>query len=133
MADGSKKNISNLNAGDWILNKLNKPIKVKSVNVFQNQECVQIQLNNGTPVFYISADSKVYAVTQNPITSMYTTIADAFSKQAKLKKDLKTFSSSSDVNIETFDQAHPVVKTLYSFDVQDSTKTFIGNGVILCC
>jgi hypothetical protein len=133
LANGRKKKISEITRTDMILNKLNKPVRVRRINIFPNTSSVKIQLDNGTSEFYCSPSSIVYARYingQGVHTVEFANIADVHNYNGKIKSSLKMFSPESDISILTYtEETEP--QTLYSLEVMDPTRSYYVNGMIV--
>jgi hypothetical protein len=137
MADGTYKNIDNIRVGDKIYNKLLRPVIISRITKTDNTPVVEIQLNNGTGVFYASPSSKVCCHVRNPDGRNkveYCSISTVYSEDGKLKNSMKILSNESDVNFTTYDDSnHSLTKTTYSIYTLDSTNSFFINNIISCC
>lgn len=136
MADGSVQHINTIRAGDKILNKLYKPVAVSRLHTVLNATVAEVQLNNGTGVFYTTPTSQVFCHhVHNDGTHVteYSTIADAYHEGASLKSSVKVYSPESDVSFITFNEAISDTKTVYCLHTLESSRTYLLNGMIACC
>jgi hypothetical protein len=137
MANGSFKNINNVRVGDKIYNKLSRPVNVTRIHKIDNAPVVEIQLNNGTGVFYSSPSSKIFCHhvhIDGKHHTEYCSIASAYTDGAKLKNSLKILSPNSDVIFTTYDDSNTsLTKTVYCIHTIDSSRSFFVNKVIACC
>lgn len=138
MADGSKKHINTLHVGDFILNKLNKPVKIRAVVVEENIHVVVVQLNNGSGLFYTSPNSKFlchHTNNTNEHTSHFDIIQNIYADSGYLKSNLKIFSPETDISISSYDDSNASLeKTVYCIQsLNDTTSSYIVNGVIVQC
>ena len=137
MVDGTFKNINNIRVGDKIYNKLFKPVSVSRIHLQENTPVAEIQLNNGTGVFFISPTTKVFSHCSRIDGSQcaeYCTIADTHAEGGKLKNSIKILSPESDVVFTTFNNSNvSLTKTTYCIHTLDPTRTFFANKIIACC
>lgn len=137
MADGTFKTINNIRVGDKVYNKLFKPVEVSRVHSSDNTPVVEVQLNNGTGVFYTSPESKIFCHHVHNDGSHHTeycSISDAHLEGAKLKNSLKILSPESDVIFTTYDDSNvSLTKTTYCIHTLESSRTFLVNKIIACC
>jgi hypothetical protein len=126
MADGSTKSIADIKQNDWILNKLHRPCRVKTIKLNVAQPAYSIQLANGTVAFYASPDTKVFSTSTNGGSKVasYQLLSTVATNSDKLKTDSKMFSPYTDVAITAYD-ATIVSKDLYTIDTYESSKTFV--------
>lgn len=136
MSNGTFKNINNVNRGEFIMNKMNKPVRVDSITS-KELHAVGIQLSNGSNVFYATPDSKFMSHTLNNDGSHSlekSTIFQIHTKGCMLKNSLKLFSNETNVTLSTYDDSDPTLtKTLYSISTLDNTLSYFVNGVIVFC
>jgi hypothetical protein len=133
MANGVSKNINLIIPGDYILNKLNQVVKVKTISNVNFTSANAVQLDNSTPLFYTLPTVKFlkHQIHQNNShSSDYDTILNIHTEDSKLKKNMKIFAYDSDVAITSYNNT-PVTKTLYTFSTVDSVPTFFVNDVIV--
>lgn len=136
MSDGTFKNINNIRVGDKIYNKLYKPVIVSRIHKTDNAPVVEVQLNNGTGVFYTSPTSKIFCHhvhNDGRHHTEYCSISDAHSEGAKLKNSIKILSPESDVTFTTYnDSNQSLTKTTYCIHTLESSRTFFINKIIAC-
>ena len=133
MADSTFKNINLLHRGDMILNKFKKPTKVLNVYTHTNQQCVRVQLDNGTNTFYTSPNSIVlchFRLPNNTIQSEYCHISHVHENKGYVKTDLKLFSPDSDVLLESYIDTTET-HTLYSLQTSDNSQSYLLNHIIV--
>jgi hypothetical protein len=132
MANGTFKPISSIVKGDAILNKFKGSTRVLNINTYNNQECIRVQLNNGTNSFYTSPDSIVFCYYRTPDTTLqseYCHISHVHEVNGYIKSDLKIFSPDSDVSIESYVTSEPT--TLYSLHTSDNSQSYLVNKIIV--
>ena len=132
MANGIPKNINLIIPGDYILNKLNKVVRVKTISNVNFTSANTVQLDNSTPLFYTLPTVlflKHQINSNNSHSCDYDTILNIYTEGSKLKKNMTIFAYDSDVSITSYDNT-PVIKTLYTFFTIDSVPTCLVNGVI---
>lgn len=132
MANGIPKNINLVIPGDYILNRLSKVVKVKTISNVNFTSANAIQLDNSTALFYTLPTTKFLKHQiheDNRHTSNYDTIFNIYTEDSKLKKNMKIFAYDSDVDITSYNDT-PVTKTLYTFSTIDSAQSCFINGVI---
>lgn len=139
MADGTFQHINTLKIGDIIYNKLFKPVVITRLHIETEVPVVEIQLNNGTGVFYTHPTTKVlchHVHDDGTQHTEYCAISSANADGAKLKNSMKIFSPESDVTFTTYndnDTNTSLTKTLYCLHTLDSSRTFLVNKIITCC
>jgi hypothetical protein len=138
MADGTKKHINNLSNGDLILNKLNRPVKVRSVTIEENIHVVAVQLNNGSGIFYVAPNTKFlchHIDNTNHHINHFDTIQNINVDHGHVKSNIKMFSPESDISISSYDDSNvSLQKTVYCIQsLNDSTSSYIINGIIVQC
>lgn len=137
MADGTFKNINNVQVGDIIYNKLLRPVEISRIHSQTNTPVVEVQLNNGTGVFYTSPNSKIFChhvANDGSQHTEYCSISQAHGEGAKLKSSMKILSPESDVTYTTYDDSNvSLTKTTYCLHTLDSTRSFFANKIIACC
>lgn len=132
MASGPTKNINLVIPGDYIVNRLNKVVRVKTIRNVSFTSANSVQLDNSTPLFYTLPTTqflKHQIHLDNSHTCDYDTILNIYTEDSKLKKDMKIFAYDSDVAITTYGNL-AVTKTLYTFSIVDSSPSCFVNGVI---
>lgn len=132
MANGTFKPITSILKGDMILNKFKVPTKVLKIEVYENESCVRMQLNNGTTSFNISTGTILfcyYRTQASTLVSKYCAISTIHENNGHLKSDLKIFSPDSDVDIDTYENAEPT--TLYELHTSDNSQSYLVNKVIV--
>lgn len=132
MGSGSTKNINLVIPGDYIVNRLNKVVRVKTIRNVSFTSANSVQLDNSTPLFYTLPTTqflKHQIHEDNSHTSDYDSILNIHTEDSKLKKNMKMFSYDSDVAITTYGNL-AVTKTLYTFLTVDDVPSCFVNGVI---
>lgn len=132
MANGSFKPINTVVRGDQIMNKFGKRTTVLNIKTHPDEECVRVQLDNGTGTFYISPHTIVLGYYRTPdlrLKSEYGPISSIHENNGYLKSDLKIFSPDSDVRIESYVSSEP--KTLYSIITMDNSRSYKINKIIV--
>jgi hypothetical protein len=131
MANGRGKNINQIQAGEWVLNKILKPVRVQRVITFQSAPAVNIEFDNGKGAFYASPDTKVFIawLDDDGGHSQYSTISEAHTMGAHVKSSLKSFSPESNVDFANYDDQSET-KTLYALETVDQTHSYMVMGVI---
>lgn len=133
LANGSKKQISQLKRTDKVLNKLNRPVGVRRIHTFPNSTAVKISLDNGTPDFICSPSTLVYAryINEQGIhTVEFMSIEEVHAKNGKIKSTLRMFSPESDVSILSY-TPEPEPMTLYALELVDTTRSYFVNDMIV--
>lgn len=131
MGDGTFKPIGSIVKGDIILNKFKRTTKVLKKQIHNNQECIRVQLNNGTSSFHTSPKSIVFCYYRMPdysLKSQYCHLSHVYDNNGFIKSDLKIFSPDSDVLIQSYTPSEEV--TLYSLDTSDNSQSYFVNKII---
>jgi hypothetical protein len=134
MTNGTSISISAVKVGDYIMNKLNKPVKVTKVRKI-NEDSVCVHFDNDTNPFYCNVSVLFMSRIINEDGSnniQYLNIVDINTHSYKLKSSCKLLSYESDVGITSYN-ATLVLKDLYSLYTNDDTNTYFVNNVITCC
>lgn len=132
MANGTFKPINTIVRGEEILNKFGKRTTVLHLKTHPNEECVRVQLDNGTDTFYVSPNTIFLGYYRTPdlrLKSEYSPISIIHENNGYLKSDLKIFSPDSDIGIESYIASEP--KTLYSLVTIDSSRSYKINKAIV--
>ena len=132
MGSGALKNINLVIPGDYVINRLNKIVRVKTISNSSFTSANSVQLDNSTPLFYTLPTTqflKHQILLDNSHTSDYDSILNIHTEDSKLKKNIKMFSYDSDVAITTYGNL-AVTKTLYTFSTVDDVQSCFVNGVI---
>ena len=133
MANGVPKNINLVKSGDYILNRLSKVVRVKTISNVNFTSANTVQFDNSTPLFYTLPTTKFLKHQiheDNRHSSNYDTILNIYTENSKLKKNMKIFAYDSDVAITSYNDT-PVTKILYTFSTIDSVQSCFVNGVIV--
>lgn len=133
MIDGTKKQIKSLNINNFILNKSNKPTKIKHIVKTISNDYIKIQLDNQKEPFYTSHDTKFlcHFYQNNQHFSYFASITDVIKYDAFLKSSDKIFSPQSDVKIISYEFIKNSEKTFYTLYTSDNTKGFFLNNIIV--
>lgn len=132
MANGVPKNINLVRPGEYILNRLNQSVKVRTVYSHDFTSANSIKLDNNTSLFYTLPTTeflKHKINIDNSHNSDYDIILNIHNENSKLKKNLKVFAYDSDISILSYDTTL-FTKTLFTIYTVDSAPTCIINGVI---
>ena len=134
MGNGTLKNINNVRRGEFIMNKMNKPVRIDNITQ-SNMNVVVVQLNNGTGIFYVSPNAKFLSHKVNNDGSHLLekcSISEINTNGCMLKSSLKLFSANSNVSLTTYDNSDPnLTKMCYNITTLDNTNSFFVNGVIV--
>lgn len=134
MGNGTMKNINNVKRGEFIMNKMSKPVRIDNITN-SDMNVVVIQLNNGSGVFYASPNAEFLSHKINTNGSHLLekcSINEINTNRCMLKSSLKLFSTDSDISLTTYDNSDPnLTKMCYTITTLDNTNSFFVNGVIV--
>ena len=128
MSDGTRKNINKIAPGSYIVDKFGKSLKVRRVNVYPSQVCVQLQLDNGTGIFYASSDVLVNSTSPGNTTVAKKTFKEIYNEDYRIKMCKKTYSDKNGTRIILFNESE-TPRTLYSLDVSGGNTFKIQNFI----
>lgn len=130
LANGSTKNINQIEVGDCVLNIFNKPTLVKKIITTTSTSFNTILSNNTSASFYVNPSCEVRCCFQTDGNTIinWETFQSSFDNEAKLKKN-KFLVSSNESTILSFVQDN-TPRTLYNLQLEKKPNNYIVNNFI---
>jgi hypothetical protein len=131
MADGRYKSIANIKAGEYVMNRRKKPVRVMANYKQLAEDTVSFERNGDNTTMYCTPDQKfnaIYTNTSGSTVNGMLTITEMNTYSASFKNSTKMFSTTSNVVINNY-SGTLVSKDVWSLDVSDSSKSFVVNTI----